>query len=168
MNATPRSRPRTPNARHDDPPDRRRPRLGLPVLAVIGLALLAVPRVVLHDLDVIHEGTVVNALFVFVPPVVWIAAVLWRRVPNPVVTLLAVGVLYGIVLALGHQMLWHLSVGQDPPRLGGNLADIDPAVQTVILRAAAAVSSLVTGTVVGVVTGLIAWALRALTGPARR
>ncbi|WP_326639701.1 hypothetical protein OG884_33965 [Streptosporangium sp. NBC_01755] len=37
------------------------------MIAIIGLALLAAPRVVLHDLDVIHEGTFVNALFVFVP-----------------------------------------------------------------------------------------------------
>lgn len=57
-------------------PISKRRRLGLPLVAIIGLALLAAPRVILHDLDIIHEGTAINALFVFLPPVVWIIVAL--------------------------------------------------------------------------------------------
>ncbi|MER6829166.1 hypothetical protein ABT352_24515 [Streptosporangium sp. NPDC000563] len=138
---------------------RRRPALGLPLIAVIGLALLAAPRVVLHDLDIIHEGTFVNALFVFVPPIVWIAVVLWKRVPNPFLTLLVVGLFYGVFLAVGHQVLWEAAFGDNPPVLGGNLGDVDPAVQSLILRLFAAVSSVFTGVIVGAITGLAAWGL---------
>ncbi|MEU8378236.1 hypothetical protein [Streptosporangium sp. NPDC048865] len=137
----------------------RHPVLGLPMIAVIGLALLAAPRIVLHDLDVIHEGTFVNALFVFVPPIVWIAVVLWRRVPNPFLTLLVTGLFYGVLLAAGHQLLWDTVFGDDPPALGGNLSGLGPAAQSVVPRLFAAISSVFTGVIVGAITGLIAWGL---------
>ncbi|MGS2647957.1 hypothetical protein [Streptosporangium sp. LJ11] len=147
------------NTRPRQPLASGRPVLGLPVLAVIGLALLAAPRVVLHDLDVIHEGTFVNALFVFVPPVVWIAVALWKRVPNPFLTLLVVGLFYGVFLAAGHQLLWNSAFGGNPPALGGNLSDLDPATQSAVLRLFAAISSVFTGVIVGAITGLVAWGL---------
>lgn len=131
----------------------------LPVLALVGLALLGVPRVVLHDLDLIHEGTGINAAFVAVPPLVWIGIVLWRRPPRPFLTLLAVGAIHGVLLAATHQLLWNIAFAGTPPQLGGNLADLTPAAQAVITRSFAVASSLVTGTVLGAVTGLVAWAL---------
>ncbi|APX32175.1 hypothetical protein BH708_04925 [Brachybacterium sp. P6-10-X1] len=131
----------------------------LPLLALLALALLGVPRVVLHDLDLIHEGTGLNAVFVAVPLLVWIGVVVWRRPPRPFLTLLAVGVIHGILLAVTHQLLWTVSFGDSPPRLGGNLADLSPVVQAVITRSFAVISSLVTGTVLGALTGLVAWAL---------
>lgn len=136
-------------------------KLGLPMIGIIALALLAVPRVVLHDLGVITEGTWVNAIFVFVPPLIWIAVMAWWRVSNPFLTLVAVGACYGVFLAIGHQLLWHTGTSGQPPRLGGNLAGIDPGVQELIVRFFASVSSLVTGAVVGVIAGLLAWGLQA-------
>lgn len=65
----------------------------------------------------------------------------------------------GLFLAFGHQLLWDIAWGEDPPRLGGNLASLDPTVQSVILRTFAAVSSLFTGVIVGAIAGLIAWGL---------
>lgn len=144
-------------------PKPRRAVLGLPFMAIIGLALLAVPRVVLHDLDLISEGTPLNALFVFLPPVIWIAVVLWKRVPNPFLTLLVAGAFYGVFLALGHQILWNVSCGDNPPQLGGNLTNLSPVVQSVILRFFAIISSLFTGIIVGAITGLIAWGITAVT-----
>lgn len=131
-------------------------------MVIIGLALLAVPRVVLHDLGLLSEGTPLNALLVFAPLVIWIAVALWKRVPNPFLTLLLVGVFYGVFLALGHQLLWNVGFADSPVALGGNLANLDPVLQAVIIRFFAAVSSLFTGTVVGAVTGLIAWGVQAL------
>lgn len=130
------------------------PGFGWPVL--VGLAALAAPRVVLHDLDVVREGTFVNGLLVFVPLACWIAAVVWRRPVRPFLTLVVVGAIYGMFLAAGHQLLWEAAFEGAGPRLGDNLADVDPAVQEVLLRTAAVVSSLVTGVVVGVVTGAVA------------
>jgi hypothetical protein len=73
-----------------------------------------------------------------------------------------IGLLYGVFLAAGHQMLWDTAFGGSAPSLGGRLAEIDPAAQEGILRAAAVLSSLVTGTLVGVVTGAVAVALNRL------
>jgi hypothetical protein len=135
-------------------------RFGLPVSVLVGLALLAVPRVVLHDLGVVQEGTLVNGLLVFGPSAVWIVTAVLTRVPNPLLTLVAVGVIYGVFLATGHQVLWNTAWAGDPPQLGGNLAgQLSTAAESLILRAAAALSSLVTGSLVGAVSGLVAWGL---------
>jgi hypothetical protein len=133
----------------------RRP-LGFSWPILTALAALAAPRVVLHDLGIIEEGTFVNGLFVFVPPACWIAAVLWKRPRRPFATVVAIGALYGVFLAIGHQLLWNAAVGGNAPALGGNLAEVDPAVQEGFIRAAAVVSSLVTGTLVGVVAAAVA------------
>ncbi|ARQ72505.1 DUF4235 domain-containing protein [Streptomyces marincola] len=148
---------------HAQPP-RRRPALGLSPAVILLLALLAAPRVVLHDLDLVQEGSAVNGLLVFVPPLVWIAVAVGKRVPNPFVTLLVVGLVHGVLLALGHQVLWESAFGDDPPSLGGNLSDLDPAVETVIIRFFAVVSGVFTGVLVGAVTGLAATGIARLTG----
>ncbi|MEU8001808.1 hypothetical protein AB0B66_11645 [Catellatospora sp. NPDC049111] len=130
--------------------------LGLPWPALVGLAALAAPRVVLHDLELIQEGTPVNALLVFGPLACWIAVVVWRRPPRPFRTVVVIGALYGVFLAVGHQVLWDAAFDGAAPSLGGSLADVAPAVQEVLLRVAAVGSSLVTGVVVGVLTGAVA------------
>lgn len=145
-----------------------RAKLGLSWAAIVGLALLAVPRVVLHDLGVIEEGTFVNALFVFVPALIWVAVAIIGRIADPFVTLLTVGACYGVLLAIGHQILWGVNTGDEPPRLGGNLADLDPGVQDVIIRVFAAFSSIFTGLIVGAVCGLVAWGAASLTARGKR
>lgn len=139
----------------------KRRALGLPFIALAGLALLTVPRVILHDLGVLHEGTFVNLVLVVIPPIAWIAVVLWRRVPNPFVTLFVIGACSGVILAIVHQVLWAVAFGGQPPALGGNLADLDPTLQELIMRGFAVVSSLFTGLLIGVVVGLIGWGLGA-------
>lgn len=134
-------------------------RLGLSVPVIVLLAALGAPRVVLHDLDIIHEGTFINSLFVFVPPLIWIIATLVARAQRPFVTNLAIGAIYGVFLLLGHQIFWDSAFGGNPPALGGNLSDLDPAVETVILRVLSGLSSLLTGVIVGVATGAVAVAI---------
>jgi hypothetical protein len=137
---------------------RLRRSLGMSVPAVVGLAVLAVPRVVAHDLGPVNP--VVNSLLVFVPVAIWLVVVLWRRVPNAFLTLLAVGVVYGVLLGATHQILWVAAFDGDPPSLGGNLAGVLPAaVEGLVLRTFAFLSSLVTGTAVGAATGAVAWVI---------
>lgn len=131
-------------------------RTTLPIAIVVLLAALGVPRIVVHDLGVLTSGPLYTAL-VLAPPLVWLAVVLARRVTAPFTTLLKVGLAYGLMLAVTHQILWAVSFGAGQPDLGGNLAGVLPeAVEAVVLRAVAVVSSVVTGLVVGVVTGLVA------------
>ena len=131
----------------------------LPVLALIALALLGIPRVVLHDLDLLHEGTAVNLVFVAVPLLVWVAVVLAYRVTRPFTTLLLVGLLHGAMLVVTHQLLWNAAFDGAPPQLGGNLADLDPTAQAIILRLTSVPSGLVTGALLGAITGAAAWLL---------
>lgn len=139
----------------------------MPHAAIIGLALLAVPRVILHDLGLVDERSLANLALVVGPVAVWIAVALLRRVPSPFLTLLVIGAWYGVFLALAHQLLWDAAFAGAPPRLGGALADLDPALGSAILRAFAAGSSLVTGLAVGAIGGLVAWAIAAARRPRR-
>lgn len=136
-------------------------RLGMPWYGIVGLALLAAPRAVLHDLHVITEGTALNAAFVFVPLVIWVVTVLVLKARRPLLTLVAVGAVYGLILALVHLILWDVNLGAGV-RLGGNLADLPPLAHAIILRGAQVVSGLVTGVLVGTITGLIAAGLLAV------
>lgn len=138
-------------------------RLGLSFPVLVILALLAVPRVVAHDLNLVGAG--VNAVLVWVPLIIWVVVVVGARVPNPFLTLLVVGLVYGLALAVAHQLMWDAAFGGDAPRLGGNLEGALPvAAEGTLLRVFAAVSSLITGTVVGAATGVVAWVLAKLTG----
>jgi hypothetical protein len=140
--------------------------LGMPVTTVVGLAALGVPRVVAHDLNLV--GPALNAVLVFLPILIWLGVVLWRRVPNPFLTLVSIGGVYGVLLAITHQLLWSSAYGDNPPRLGGNLAGtMSPGAEEVLMRAFAFGSSLFTGVMVGVAVGAVGWLLSRAV-PARR
>ena len=135
-------------------------KLGLPLPLVVLLAALAVPRVVTHDLGIVAADGLVNALLAFVPLLVWLAVAVWWRVQHPVLTLTAIGVAYGVMLAIGHQLLWGAAWDGEPPRLGGTLGHaLDPNAEAIVLRVAAFFSSVITGTLVGAIIGTLAWAI---------
>lgn len=137
-------------------PARRHP-LGLSVTAIIALAALGVPRVVLHDLHVISESSPVNWLLAIAPVLVWIFAAVVRRVPNPFVTVLMIGTTFGVMLVVTHQLLWESAFRGTAPALG------DGPAAALIPRLAAIPSGLFTGAIIGAIAGLIAWGVLALT-----
>jgi hypothetical protein len=127
---------------------------------VILLAAIAAIRVPLHDLGIVQEGSAAAWLLVFVPLAVWVGVVLKRRVPNPFLALLAVGLVYGVMLAAIHQVFWGVAFGGDPPSLGGNLEGaLAPGLESLTLRAASIPSSIVTGAVLGAAAGALAWVI---------
>ena len=137
--------------------------LGLSLPMVVLLAAVASVRVPLHDLGIVEEGSAAASLLVFVPLAIWVAVALRRRVPNPLLTLTVVGFAYGVMLAVIHQLLWGASFGGDPPSLGGNLEGmLVPGMEAAVFRVSAFFSSLVTGTMVGVITGAAALAIEPL------
>src|SRR5918995_5042027 len=128
--------------------------LGLSLPMVILLAAIAAIRVPLHDLGIVQEGSAAAWLLVFVPLAIWVAVALRSRVPNPLLTLTVVGFAYAVMLAVVHQLFWGSAFGGDPPSLGGNLEGVlAPGVEAAVFRVFAFFSSLVTGTLVGAVTG---------------
>jgi hypothetical protein len=137
--------------------------LGMSLPMVILLAAIAAIRAPLHDLGIVQEGSAAAWLLVFVPLAIWVAVALRRRVPNPLLTLTVVGFAYAVMLAVIHQLLWGAALGGDLPSLGGNLEGVlAPGVEAAVFRVSAFFSSLVTGTMVGAVTGAVAWAIERL------
>ncbi len=137
--------------------------LGLSLPMVVLLAAIAAVRVPLHDLGIVEEGSAAAWLLVLVPLAIWVSVALRRRVPNPLLTLTVVGFAYAVMLAIIHQLFWGAAFGGDMPSLGGNLeGTLAPGPEVVVFRVSAFFSSLVTGTMVGAVTGAVAWAIERL------
>jgi hypothetical protein len=139
--------------------------LGVPLWVVLGLALLAVPRVVLHDLEV-SVDPLLQALLAIGPPVIWVVVAVRAQVPSPVLTLVTVGSLYGTALAIVHNLMWSTLFADGNPRPGGALGlRLTDGTLEVLLRAAMALSSIFTGMIVGLIAGLVATAIsRAISG----
>ncbi|MBX4151923.1 MULTISPECIES: hypothetical protein [Paenibacillus] len=144
--------------------------IGLSMFTIMLLALLGVPRVIAHDLQWVDPHGFINRLLVFIPPIVWILYVLGKRhsVKHPFVPLMVIGAVYGLLLGITHQLLWNVTF-ETPPALGGNLADLPATAGSFLTRAFAFISSVVTGTVVGIISGIVATMLHPLVkGRSRR
>ncbi|MEY8561146.1 hypothetical protein AALF85_10620 [Jeotgalicoccus halotolerans] len=133
-------------------------KIGMRIIEIIFLVLLGIPRTILHDLSLIEEGTFINLLFVFVPILVWIVYILFRNDKAPAFSIFILCVLYGVILAVTHQLLWaHSFPGYI--QLGGNLSELSGALSTFIARSFAFISSLMTGALTGLVLSMIIWVL---------
>lgn len=128
-------------------------------LAIIGiLAILPIPRVVLHDLHAVSFDSLPYKLLAVVPFVAWIGVAVLRKTKRPFVDFLTLGLAFGMLLALTHQLLWDAAWGANPPRIEGNLAgQLAPSVESVVLRAASVASGLMTGLMTGLAAGLVAF-----------
>jgi len=136
-------------------------KLGLPLSVLLLLAVLPIPRALGHDLKLLDEGDLVNKILVFVPLIVWVVVVLWKKAPKPFMTLLAVGLIYGILLGIVHQITWVGFWNGNIPSVGGSLAgQISPTTEAIILRIVTFISSVITGLLTGVIIGVIALGMR--------
>jgi hypothetical protein len=138
-------------------------KLGLSLPTIVLLAAIAAIRAPPHDLGTIREGGAAAALPVFAPLAVWAGVVPWRRGPNPFPTLTAVGLAYGVMLAVVHRLLRGAALGGEPPGLGGDLEGVlAPGLGAAFLRVSASFGGLVTGTMAGAAAGAVAWAIARL------
>lgn len=109
---------------------------------------------ILHDLSLIKEGSLTNSLFVFIPIIIWIGYIVWKNVKRPFLSLVVIGLFYGIFLAISHQIFWDTAFNASI-QLGGNLSDLSPLISSMIIRVFAFFSSLTTGVLVGVISGTV-------------
>lgn len=133
--------------------------LGLPLVGLVGLAALGLPRVILHDLHVIDEPDPLNWILAIAPVAVWVTVAVLKKVPNPFLTVFVIGAFYGVMLAVTHQLLWDVAFSGNPPALGSS------GMATVVPRLASIPGSLFAGALVGAVGGLIAWGIQAARRP---
>jgi hypothetical protein len=130
----------------------------LPIIAIAVLAALTLPRVVAHDLRLIQIDSPAYTVLAVAPLLVWLLVAVFRKTQRPFFDFLVLGLIYGLFLGLTHQVLWDASWAGNPPHMGGNLAGkLDPFVESLILRAFALGSSIVTGLVFGAAFGIVAF-----------
>ncbi|WP_309102804.1 hypothetical protein [Microbacterium sp.] len=130
------------------PAEKRRP-LGLSVLSLIALAALGLPRVILHDLHIIDEAHPASWILSLGPVAVWVAVAVVKKVPNPFLTVLTIGLIFAVMLSITHQLLWSYA-----------FADSETAQS--IPRLAQLPGGLFAGLLLGGVGGLVAWGIRAV------
>ena len=130
----------------------------LPFVAIVLLALLAVPRVVVHDLHILPLDSTLYKFLAVAPFAAWLAVAIFRKNRRPIHDFMYLGLVFGVLLAVTHQLTWDASWGENLPRLHGNLEGrLNPVVEGLLLRAAAFVSSLFTGALLGVGVAFVAW-----------
>jgi hypothetical protein len=131
-------------------------KLTTPLPYVLLLPSLLIPRVVVHDLHLVSFDTAMYKLLALLPLAIWLVYAVVRRREHPMREFLVYGAVYGLLLALTHQLLWVTSFGGNPPHIGGNLSGkLDPVAEDMILRSFAFVSSVVTGLVTGALFGMV-------------
>ncbi|GAA1579963.1 hypothetical protein [Actinoplanes couchii] len=129
----------------------------------VALGLLAAPRAVLHDLELIEPETGLNAALVFVPLIVWILIAV-RAGADSFRLPLKAGLVYGICLAVIHNLLW-----DGAARLSGTLAGrFSAPVEELLLRTTMSISSLLTGLLAGAACGAVAWLLTSRKRPTEK
>lgn len=127
-------------------------------MLIVILAAIAVPRVVIHDLHILPLDSPGYKALAIVPFVIWGLVALFGKSKRPLYDFLILGIIFGLMLAITHQLTWDTSWGNTPPQLHGNLeGKLDPVVESLLLRTGAFISSLVTGLALGGVTAIIAW-----------
>jgi hypothetical protein len=86
---------------------RRFPATDMPAWMVLVLVALGGPRTILSDLDVVApESGLLYYCLALLPFAVWLAVAIARRSRRPFLDFLVVGALYGVSLAIIHQLMW--------------------------------------------------------------
>ncbi|MCC9195087.1 hypothetical protein LOC59_15730 [Arthrobacter sp. zg-Y916] len=124
---------------------------GMPLTLMAGLALLGLPRVILHDLHLLGERSPGTWILAIGPVLVWIAVTVLSRSPRPFLSVLVIGLIFGVLLVLTHQLLWTSA-------FAGNTS---PVLNSPAARIAAIPSGLMTGAAIGAIGGLAALGLSA-------
>lgn len=132
-------------------------RASIPFVALLGLALLAIPRVVVHDLKMVPLDSGFYRALAIAPLVIWLGAAMFWKTSRPVRDFLVLGLCFGVLLGVTHQVLWDAAWGGNTPHIGGNFeGKLSPLVESLVLRGFALGSSLVTGLVFGAPFVLVA------------
>ncbi|NIK61671.1 hypothetical protein [Kribbella shirazensis] len=83
------------------------PATDMPAWLVLVLVALGIPRTVLADLDVVPpESGLLYYCLALIPFAVWLGVAIRRRSRRPLTDFLMVGGLYGVSLAIVHQLMW--------------------------------------------------------------
>lgn len=124
------------------------------MLALVGLAAIGLPRVILHDLHIIDSAHPLSWILTLGAVAVWVAVTVARKAPRPFLTVLTIGVIFGIMLVITHQILWGYLYADNPEFLNND------GIAGNVSRLAVIPGGLFAGAALGAVGGLIAWGIR--------
>jgi hypothetical protein len=125
---------------------------------MVALAMLGLPRVILHDLHIIDSAHPLSWILSLGPVAVWVAVAVARKVRRPFLTVLAIGVIFGLMLVVTHQLLWEYLYA-DHPEFRGN-----DGIAGIVPRLAVIPGGLFAGAALGALGGLVTWGIQVAIG----
>ncbi|HEU5121447.1 MAG TPA: hypothetical protein VFT59_01260 [Candidatus Saccharimonadales bacterium] len=131
----------------------------MPVWLIVALVALMLPRTLLNELGVVAEATLAYYVLALTPFVIWLGVALLRKTKKPMMDFLILGLLFGILLAVIHQLFWAVgsAVSQHAPQFAIDFASqFDPAWRELITRSISVCISLIIGLGSGIIFGAIA------------
>ena len=141
----------------------------IPLNVLVILALLALPRVIMHDLRIIPLDSALYKFFAVTPFLIWLGFAVMAKTSRPFKDFLTLGIIFGIFLAITHQITWDAAWGDNLPNLGGNLeGKLSYSTEKFIIRVGAFFSSLTTGAILGIIFGGVATLAHNMRGNHKR
>lgn len=141
------------------------PARDLTPFTMAALAALALAWVLLDQFGILEDGSTLSAIVAFLPFALWVAIVVWRQVPRPFSTLVRIGIIHGVMLAVVYQVMWDGTGSGYPPFIGNTVSEMPEIAREVVVRAFAVVTSVLTGALLGVITGIAAWGVSRFVRP---
>lgn len=117
---------------------------------MLALAAIAVPLALLTQI-LGERGPLTFWLLGLTPAVVWVAVARWRRITAPLMTLVVVGLGYGVILGILQNLTFNSVLADAGATYGGTA----PVAVMVAARVAATLASVLTDAVIGLITGLV-------------
>ena len=128
----------------------------MPLWMLAGLALLAMPRAVIHDLDGLPFDSPAYIAMAVAPLLLYLAIAIFRNNKRPMYDFIVLGLFFGVFLSLVHLILWDHKWGGNPPAFGDQLTGVFcPEVEDMLFRISVTFSGLHVGIALGALFGAI-------------
>lgn len=131
----------------------------MPWTLMIVLVVIALPRTILVDLDIVpQESSLLYYVLALAPFAAWLAVAILRPTRRPFRDFIVLGILYGVSLIVAHQVLWHApgAVHSIPSDAIEFAQGFSPGGQDLALRSYSAMISLGIGLGAGAAAALVA------------
>ncbi|TDD74296.1 hypothetical protein E1293_29735 [Actinomadura darangshiensis] len=136
----------------------------MPTWLMLTLVAIALPRTILADLDVVQpESGLLYYFLALTPFVVWLGVAVLRATRKPITDFLVLGALYGLSLAVVHQVLWDAGAGLGHEPSAGAVSfadDFGSGFHELALRGYTIMIAMMIGVGSGLVAAIVAFAAK--------
>lgn len=128
----------------------------IPMLSLLGLALLGVPHKVLEVFEVLEMGSTLNFIVLLIAPILWVILVR-KKAKDPLFLLLTIGGIYGLLSGVIAVFEWiNFEAPLDLGRSNWSFDDLLTAIEYYLTPGARFIGQILLGIFIGFIAGLAA------------